>query len=155
MSNLFDEGQRAALERRIDEWLATVHKSHPNTVSAGRAPNEADRWLVRLRGEAKEFITIWLRLGQRTLRYETYVMPYPEENSMEVFELLLRRNERLVGAHYALGAESAVFLTGELVLSAVVEPELDRIIGTLYATVEAQFNELVRRGFASRFSSAQ
>ena len=74
---------------------------------------------------------------------------------MEVFELLLRRNERLVGAHYALGAESAVFLTGELVLSAVVEPELDRIIGTLYATVEAQYNELVRRGFASRFSSAQ
>jgi hypothetical protein len=48
-----------------------------------------------------------------------------------------------------------VFLTGELVLGAVVEQELDRIIGTLYATVEAQFDELVRRGFASRFSSAQ
>ncbi len=155
MSNLFDEGERASFERRIDEWLATVHQSHPNTISAGRAPNESDRWMVRLRGDVKEFTTIWLRLGQRTLHYETYVMPFPEENSAEVFEVLLRRNERLVGAHYALGAENAVFLTGQLVLAALTESELDRIIGTLYVTVEAQFDELVRRAFASRFSSAQ
>ncbi|NQW68558.1 MAG: YbjN domain-containing protein, partial [Acidimicrobiaceae bacterium] len=105
MSDLFNEGQRATLERRIDEWLATVHKQHPNTVAATRASDDPDRWMVRLRGEAKEFSTIWLRIGQRTLRYETYVMPYPEENVGEVFELLLRRNERLVGAHYAIGAE--------------------------------------------------
>ncbi|MFM7047895.1 MAG: YbjN domain-containing protein [Actinomycetota bacterium] len=155
MSDLYDESARAGLERRIDEWLATVHTQHPNAVAAQRASDEAGRWMVRLRGEVKEFTTIWLRLGQRTLRYETYVMPHPEENSQEVFELLLKRNERLVGAHYALGAESAVFLTGELVLSAVNEHELDRIIGTLYATVEAQFDDLVRLGFASRFSSSQ
>ena len=121
ISDLFDEGQRATLERRIDEWLATVHTKHPQTVATGRASDDPDRWMVRLHGEAKEFTTIWLRLGQRTLRYETYVMPYPEEHASEVFELLLRRNERLVGAHYALGAEQAVFLTGELVLTAVVE----------------------------------
>lgn len=155
MSDLFNEGQRATLERRIDEWLATVHTLHPNTVSAGRSSDEDNRWMVRLRGEAKEFSTIWLRLGQRTLRYETYVMPYPEENVLEVFELLLRRNERLVGAHYALGAENAIFLTGELILTAVAESEFDRIIGTLFATVEAHFDELIRLGFAKRFSSSQ
>ena len=155
MSEIYDEGQRATLERRIDEWLATVHTQHPNAVAAQRASDEPGRWMVRLRGDVKEFTTIWLRLGQRTLRYETYVMPYPEENSNELFELLLRRNERLVGAHYALGAENAIFLTGELVLSSVDEHELDRIIGTLYATVEAQFDDLVRLGFASRFSSSQ
>lgn len=155
MSDLFDDASRVGLERRIDEWLATVHGQHPNVVAAQRAADESDRWMVRLRGEAKEFTTIWLRLGQRTLRYETYVMPYPEENVVEVFELLLRRNERLVGVHYALGAENAVFLNGELVLGAVEERELDRIIGTLYATVEAQFYDLVRLGFAARFSSSQ
>jgi len=155
MSEIYDEGQRAMLERRIDEWLATVHTQHPNAVAAQRASDEPGRWMVRLRGDVKEFTTIWLRLGQRTLRYETYVMPNPEENSNELFELLLRRNERLVGAHYALGAENAIFLTGELVLSSVDEHELDRIIGTLYATVEAQFDDLVRLGFASRFSSSQ
>jgi hypothetical protein len=155
MSDLFDDASRVSLERRIDEWLATVHSQHPNAVAAQRSAEESDRWMVRLRGEAKEFTTIWLRLGQRTLRYETYVMPYPEENADEVFELLLRRNERLVGAHYSLGAESAVFLNGELVLAAVDERELDRIIGTLYAIVEAQFSDLVRLGFASRFTHSQ
>lgn len=155
MSDLFDDGRRAALERRLDEWLATVHAQHPNVVAAHRATDEDGRWVVRLRGEAKEFTTIWLRLGQRTLRYETYVMPFPEENADQVFETLLRRNERLVGAHYALGAENAVFLTGELVLVAMEERELDRIIGTLFATVEANFGDLVRLGFASRFESSR
>ncbi|MFM8957571.1 MAG: YbjN domain-containing protein [Actinomycetota bacterium] len=155
MSDLFDDARRVGLERRIDEWLATVHAQHPNVVAAQRATDEPDRWMVRLHGEVKEFTTIWLRLGQRTLRYETYVMPFPDENSAAVFELLLRRNERLVGAHYALGAENAVYLTGELVLSSLDERELDRIIGTLFATVEAQFDDLVRLGFASRFSSSQ
>lgn len=155
MSDLFDEGRRAGLERRIDEWLSTAHSQHPNVVAAQRATDEPGRWMVRLRGEAKEFTTIWLRLGQRTLRYETYVMPFPEENVTETFESVLRRNERLVGAHYALGAENALFLVGELVLSALDDRELDRIIGTLFATVEAQFVDLVRLGFASRFSSSQ
>jgi hypothetical protein len=154
MSDLFDEGRRAGLERRIDEWLGTVHTQHPNVVSAQRAEGDELRWMVRLRGDAKEFTTVWLRLGQRTLQYETYVMPYPEENAPVLFEQLLRRNERLVGAHYALGAENAVFLTGELVLRAVDERELDRIIGTLYATVEAHFGELIRLGFASRFTTS-
>ena len=155
MSDLFDEGRRAGLERRIDEWLSTAHSQHPNVVAAQRATDEPGRWMVRLRGEAKEFTTIWLRLGQRTLRYETYVMPFPGENVTETFESVLRRNERLVGAHYALGAENALFLVGELVLAALDDRELDRIIGTLFATVEAQFVDLVRLGFASRFSSSQ
>lgn len=155
MSDLFDDGRRAGLERRLDEWLATVRTQQPNVVVAERAVEELGRWMVRLHGEAKEFTTIWLTLGQRTLRYETYVMPFPDENVSEVFEVLLRRNERLVGAHYALGAENAVFLVGELVLSALDERELDRIIGTLFATVEAQFVDLLKLGFASRFSASQ
>ena len=152
MSDLFDESRRATLERRIDEWLATVHHQHPNAVAAVKSPDDDHRWMVRLRGETKEFTTIWLQLGQRTLRYETYVMPYPDENVGEVLELLLRRNERLVGAHYALGAENAIFLMGELLLSTVNDEELDRVIGTLFATVEAQFGGLVQRAFASRFA---
>ena len=37
--------------------------------------------LVRaLRGDEKDVFTIWFHLRQRTLHYETYVMPSPEEN---------------------------------------------------------------------------
>ena len=37
------------------------------------------RWYVRLKGDEKDHITIWFTLGQRTLHYETYVLPAPEE----------------------------------------------------------------------------
>jgi hypothetical protein len=64
----------------------------------------------------------------------------------------LRRNEKLVGAHFSIGIEDAVFLRGELPLAALAEDELDRAIGTLYATVEQCFRPLMRIGFASRFA---
>jgi len=110
------------------------------------------RWYVRLRGEEKEHITIWLTLGQRTLRYEAYVLPAPQENVAAVHELVLRRNDRLVGAHFAIGVEDAIFLRGELPLVALDEAELDRVIGSLYQYVEANFPALIRLAFASKFT---
>jgi len=79
-------------------------------------------------------------------------MPAPEENAGELFEAALRRNDKLVGAHFSIGVEDALFLRGELLLSSVNEPELDRILGTLYAAVERHFPTLIRIGFASRFA---
>ena len=150
MSEVFDDDALALLERRIDEWLASLAASLP-IEALERDEGDSRRWYVRLRGEEKDFTTVWLTLGQRTLRYETYVMPAPEENADELYEHLLRRNERLVGAHYSIGTEDAVFLRGELPLTELGEAELDRIIGTLYATVEQHFRGLLRIGFASRF----
>ena len=110
------------------------------------------RWYVRMRGETKDFITVWITLGQRTLRYETYVMPAPEENDAELYEHLLRRNDTLVGAHFSIGIEDAVFLRGELPVTQVTLAELDRVLGTLYAQVEQCFQSLLRIGFRSRFA---
>jgi len=151
MSELFDDPALAILERQIDEWLGHIRR-HNSTISAiDRGENDEIRWYVRMRGEEKEFTTVWLTLGQRTLRYETYVMPAPMENAEELYESLLRRNEKLVGARFSIGVEDAVFLRGELFLSGLTEGELDRIIGTLYATVEQCFKPLLRIGFASQF----
>lgn len=157
MSDLHDDESLAVLERRIDEWLASLRSSNSAIVAIDRAepePSFRARWYVRMRGEAKEFTTVWITLGQRTLRYETYVMPAPEENLPEFFDNLLRRNERLVGAHFSIGAEDAVFLRGDLPLTALSESELDRIVGSLYAYVEQCFRPLLAIGFASRFRSA-
>ncbi|MEY3987135.1 MAG: hypothetical protein RL080_475 [Actinomycetota bacterium] len=152
MSDLFDDSALARLERNIDEWLANLRGTNTAIVAIDRAEGDEIRWYVRMRGEEKEFTTIWITLGQRTLRYETYVMPAPEENSTELYESVLRRNERLVGAHFSIGAEDAIFLRGELPLAFVCEPELDRIVGTLYDIVERAFPSLIRIGFASRFT---
>ena len=60
----------------------------------------------------------------------------------------MRRNEKLVGAHFSIGVEDAIFLRGELVLTALVERELDRVIGTMYSVVEQLFWSLLEIGFA-------
>ncbi len=148
MTDLFDAAGVAAIEARIDAWLAAARTANPVIEAVDRAEGDERRWYVRMRGEEKDVITVWLTLGQRTLRYETYVLPAPARRAEAVYEHLLRRNERFVGAHFSIGDEDAVFLRGELPLGALNEAELDRILGTLYADVEQVFPVLVRLAFA-------
>jgi hypothetical protein len=152
VSDLFDDAALARIERQIDEWLSRAKASNQLILAVDRSTEQEIRWYVRMSGEEKEFTTVWLTLGQRTLRFETYVMPAPEENAQALYETLLRRNEKLIGAHFSIGQEDAVFLRGEIPLSSLNELELDRAIGTLYSTVEQSFGSLIRIGFASRFA---
>jgi hypothetical protein len=152
MSAAYDASQLAVLQRRIDEWIGELDAEHDHIVAVDRAEEDIIRWYVRMRGEEKEFTTVWLTLGQRTFRYETYVMPAPEENEQQLFENLLRRNDRLVGVHFSIGAEDAVYLRGELSTSVVGKDDIDRILGTVYATVEQTFKPLLRIGYAGHFA---
>lgn len=152
MSELFGSSDLALMEMNITGWLMDMKQRDETVVAVDRGEPDEHRWYVRMRGTEKEFTTVWLMLGQRTLRYETYVMPAPEENAEQLYENLLRRNETLVGAHFSIGVEDAVFLRGELPLRLLDEAELDRVVGTLYATVERVFPSIIRIGFASRFS---
>jgi hypothetical protein len=153
VSDLYDAAALSRLEAEIEGWLAAFATATPEVRAVDRAEGDEVRWYVRMTGEDKDVTTVWITLGQRTLRYETYVMPAPEENAAELYEHLLRRNDRLVGAHFSIGIEDAVFLRGELPLPALTAAELDRAIGTLYATVELVFRGLLRIGFASRFTA--
>jgi hypothetical protein len=151
VTDALDPVRLAALEHRIDQWLDQLATEHDHIVAVERGTDHHVRWLVRMRGDEKDVTTVWLTLGQRTLRYETYVMPAPEENVRELYEHVLRRNDRLVGAHFSIGAEDALFLRGDVAASLVSHDELDRILGTLYAHVEQCFTVLLRIGFARRF----
>lgn len=152
MTDVYDGAALASLEQRIDEWLTVLADSDDRIVAVDRA-DDAVRWYVRMRGDDKEFTTVWLTLGQRMLKYETYVMPAPEENDAELYEHLLRRNDRLVGAHFSIGLEDAVFLRGEMPVGQVTAAELDRVLGTLYAQVEQCFRVLLGIGFRTRFGA--
>ena len=152
MTDAYDPGELAELGYRIDGWLAALAAENDRIIAVDR-DTEDNRWYVRMRGDDKEFTTVWLTLGQRTLRYETYVMPAPEENDAELYEHLLRRNDRLVGAHFSIGIEDAIFLRGEMPVGQVTHDELDRVLGTLYADVEQCFQSLLRIGFRSRFTT--
>jgi len=152
MSELFGIHDLDSLEGQITGWLLDMQERNESIAAVDRGEIGERRWYVRMRGEEKEFTTVWITLGQRTLKYETYVMPAPEENAEQLYEYLLRRNESLVGAHFSIGIEDAMFLRGEMPLRMVDEAELDRMIGTLYATVERIFPVIIRIGFASRFA---
>ncbi len=142
------------LAASIMQWLAGFAAENPTfeAIDRGEAGEPEPRWYVRLRGEEKEHITIWITLGQRTLRYEAYVLPAPQENVAAVYEMALRRNDKFVGAHFAIGVEDALFLRGEIPLAWLTEAELDRIIGSLYSYTEQAFPGLIRLAFASKFA---
>lgn len=147
------EDELDALGSRIETWLQRQLDENP-VVAAVEKDVESDerRWFVRVHGEEKDVFTIWFHLRQRTLHYETYVMPAPEENHATFFEHLLRRNLKLYGAAFAIGDEDAIFLTGQLANQCVDHDELDRILGSLYQWVEQFFRPALRIGFASRFT---
>jgi hypothetical protein len=152
MSIAFEPSELDVVEARIERWLADQLDSNSALVAVDRGEPGQRRWYARMRGDDKDFTTIWLTLGQRTLAFETYVMPAPEENHREFFEHLLRRNAKLVGLHFSIGDEDAVFLVGSLPLTAFSEAELDRVVGSVSATVELCFRAALRIGFASRLA---
>lgn len=140
-----------ALEAAIDGWLATALVENEALVAVDRGEPGERRWYVRLKGEEKDFTTVWLTLGQRALHAETYVMPAPEENEAEFYAHLLRRNRAARGLWFCIGDEDALYLMGQVPLALIDEANLDRVLGSAYRYVEDWFRPALRIGYASRF----
>ena len=139
----------AALEDLIDRWTASERDT--NEIVAAVDQDRAERrWYVRLRGEEKATFTVWITLRERTVHYESYFMPAPEENVDALYEYLLRANMKLFGMRFGVGLEDAVYLVGQMPLSAVDEAELDRIVGSVYAYTERYFRPAMSIGYASK-----
>jgi hypothetical protein len=140
----------AALGALIDRWAAGEKETNPMLLAVDHDAGER-RWYVRMKGEEKTTTTVWLTLRQRTLHYETYFMPAPEENVAACYEYLLRANIALFAMRFAIGVEDAVYLVGQLPLVAVDEDELDRIVGASWAYSERYFRPAMAIGYASVF----
>jgi hypothetical protein len=134
----------------VARWAADRLAENGAVVAVDRDP-QRPRWYVRLRGDEKDFVTIWLTIRQRTLHHEAQMMPAPEVHVAETFEYLLRRNADLHQMRFALGPEDAVYLVGEVPVVTVTEDELDRIVGSSLAYVDAFFPTAMSIGFAGRY----
>ena len=139
-------------EALITDWLEQQRRVNPVIIAIDRGAPGERRWYVRMRGEQRDYVAVWFVLGQRTLQYETYVTPAPEENHAAFYEHLLRRNAKLNGVGFAIGAEDAVYLRGQIGVAHVTEAELDRILGSLFEYTERFFRPAMRIGYASRFT---
>jgi hypothetical protein len=139
-----------AVEAHITSWLNAEAANNPMIDAVERGMPGERRWYVRLRGEEKDVWTAWWTINQRTFRYETFLMPAPEENQQAFYEHLLIRNRQLTGMNLEIGEEHAIFLAGSLPLHAVTDAELDRVLGSMWAYVERVFRPALRLGFAQR-----
>ncbi|MHB8681510.1 MAG: YbjN domain-containing protein [Acidimicrobiales bacterium] len=139
-----------ACRARIDAWAAARLAEQDALVAVDR-DEAADRWYLRLAGDEKDFITVWLTIRQRTLHHEAQVMPAPETNVEAAYEYLLRRNADLHQMRFSLGPEDAVYLIGEVPVAEVTDEELDRILGSSLAYVDDVFPTAMQIGFAGRY----
>ena len=136
--------ERAEVCSVVDRWAARELAAAEALVAVDRPPEGepvtgAPRWYLRLRGEEKEFVTVWLTLRQRTLHHEAQFMPAPEANVTEVLRYLLRRNADLYGMAFCFGPEDAVYLMGRVPAPLVDDDELDRIAGSSIVYVDDHY----------------
>jgi hypothetical protein len=155
-SGLLGPEEREAVCQVIDRWgereLADGAALVAVDRQAGGDPvTGAPRWYLRLRGEEKEFVTVWLTLRQRTLHHETQFMPGPETNVEATWEYLLKRNADLLGMAFALGPEEAVYLVGRVPVERVDDEELDRIMGASLAYTDECFPTAMAIGYEGRY----
>ena len=136
----------------ISGWLDNQLSSKTLVQSVEHNKNES-RWYVRISGEDKDNSMVLFTLGQRTLHFETYFMPSPEENQQDVFQYLLRKNSKLYGVSFGVGSEEAVYLSGQINSEVISSDTLDWVLGTIYKAVEECFKPALRLGFTSRFKN--
>lgn len=107
------------------------------------------RWAAQLRGERKLTIPLGIALAGDRVQFESFFMRRPQENLDEFYGLLLRRNARAYGVHFAVDAEGDVFLVGSRAAAGLDVDELDRIVGSILIEADGLFNAAISIGFKS------
>ena len=134
----------AAAHALVDDYLFGPIAAEP-LIQHVEYEAELRRWYVRFGCDGRDATTIYFDLHQRTLRYEVYFLPAPEDEARlpALHAWLLRRNHDLYGARFSLGPDGDIYLTGRVALEHLSTEELDRIIGVLFDLTERWFQAVV------------
>lgn len=144
----------AQLDEVVREWARQWRTGgmigeieHPST------PDDRGHhhWMVRLRGEEKDVIALWLTLRQRTVHLETEVMPAPEENREALYRYLLVKNAALRGLHLAIGPEDGIYLVARVPMGELTVERLDELVGATVLYVDEIFPTAMAMGLASLY----
>jgi hypothetical protein len=149
---LGDDDAALRLDETVREWEAQWRASGLVGV-VEHAPHSDNKgqyhWMIRLRGEEKDVIALWLTLRQRTVHFETQIMPAPEENLETLFRYLLVKNADLRDLHVAIGPEDALYLVTQVPIGEVTQERLDEIVGAAVHYVDEIFPTAMSLGLAS------
>jgi hypothetical protein len=144
----------AQLDDVVREWARQWRAG--GMIGEIEHPSEPDdrgqhHWMVRLRGEEKDVIALWLTLRQRTVHLETEVMPAPEENREALYRYLLVKNAELRGLHLAIGPEAGIYLVAQVPMGEMSVERLDELVGATVLYVDEIFPTAMAMGLASLY----
>ena len=106
-------------------------------------------WLIRLKGEERDVITLWLSLRQRTVFAETELMPAPDENREELYRYLMVKNHELRELHLAIGPEAGIYLVTQVPIQELTVERMDELVGATVTYVDEMFPTVMSMGLAS------
>jgi hypothetical protein len=108
-----------------------------------------DGFAINLPGEQRLRTACVLTIGEHSLSIEAFVMRHADENLVEFYGWLLRRNARMYAVAWTIDDSGDVYLTGKMPLAAVDADEIDRILGSVLEYADGSFNFLLQLGFGS------
>ena len=105
------------------------------------------RWAVRMAQQTRDFTTVWVEPGERTVGFEAYVLPPPPHNREEVHRQLLVRNHGAWRVHFAIDRSGEIYLRGRIPVLAATEETLEYVFGEVYQLIELAFRPLLEAGY--------
>ena len=149
---LSDEDAAARLNDTLQAWAALWNaNSLVGRIEHQPLPDDKGHfhWLIRLKGEEKNVITLWLSLRQRTVFAETELMPAPDEHQEELFRFLLVKNHELRELHLAIGPEEGIYLVTQIPINELTIERLDELVGATVHYVDEMYPTAMTMGLPS------
>jgi hypothetical protein len=149
---LSDADAASRLDEVLKRWSALWHaSSFVGEIEHQEVPDDKGHfhWLIRLKGEEKDVITLWLSLRQRTVYAETELMPAPEENHEELYRYLMVKNHELRELHLAIGPEAGIYLVTQIPIQELTVERLDELVGATVTYVDEIFPTAMTMGLGS------
>jgi hypothetical protein len=143
--------------RRLHETIETWSQQWSASLLLGieHQAHADDRghfhWLIRLKGEEKQVITMWLSLRQRSVHVETELMPAPEESREALFRFLLVKNAELRDVHFAIGPEEGIYLMTQIPMNEVDVERLDELVGATLTYVDEIYPTAMSMGLPALY----
>lgn len=149
---LSDADAATRLDETLRRWSALWHaSSFVGEIEHQGLPDDKGHfhWLIRLKGEEKDVITLWLSLRQRTVYAETELMPAPEENREELYRYLMVKNHELRELHLAIGPEAGIYLVTQIPIQELTVERLDELVGATVTYVDEIYPTAMTMGLGS------
>jgi hypothetical protein len=150
---LGDTNSARRLDETVSSWAKQWHASALLGVEHQPSPDDRGHfhWLIRLKGDEKDVITLWLSLRQRTVHVETEVTPAPEENRETLYRYLLVKNAEIRELHLAIGPEDGIYLLTQIPIGEVTVERLDEVVGATLTYVEEIYPTAMTMGLSSLY----